>query len=82
MFGIASEDSKNFHDTISKNIRKLRLKKSLTQLDISLLMGFNNPSFITNAESINSNKKFNLTQLHKLSIILEVDICKFFIVDN
>ena len=82
MCEITSEDSKMFHDNISKNIRKLRLQKSLTQLDISLLMGFNNPSFITNAESINSDKKFNLTQLHKLSIILEVDICKFFIVDN
>jgi transcriptional regulator with XRE-family HTH domain len=53
MCKITSEDSKNFHDNISKNVRKLRLEKSLTQLDISLLMGFNNnPSFITNAESI------------------------------
>jgi len=75
---VTSVDSEIFHNNISRNVRKFRIEKSLTQLDISLLMGFNNPSFITNAESNNSEKKFNLTQLHKLSIILEIDICQFF----
>ncbi|AXH15378.1 helix-turn-helix domain-containing protein [Malaciobacter mytili] len=72
------EESEKFHQNISKNIRKIRKEKKLTQLDVSLALGFSNPSFITNAESEKSKKKFNLNQLYKLSIIFNVDICEFF----
>ena len=75
---ITEEESYNFHQNISKNVRKIRKEKSLTQLDVSLALGFSNPSFVTNAESEKSDKKFNLNQLHKLSIIFEVNICEFF----
>ncbi len=78
MCEITSEDSKSFHNNISNNVRFFRKEKLMTQLDVSLDLGFNNPSFVTNAESINSNKKFNLTQLHKLSVILNINICEFF----
>lgn len=75
---ITEEESNNFHQNISNNVRRVRKEKGLTQLDVSLALGFSNPSFVTNAESLNSDKKFNLNQLHKLSIIFEVDICEFF----
>lgn len=75
---ITEEESNQFHHKISENVRKIRQEKKLTQLDVSLALGFSNPSFLTNAESKNSNKKFNLNQLHKLSVIFDVDICEFF----
>lgn len=75
---ITEEESSKFHEKISQNVRRIRVEKGLTQLDVSLALGFSNPSFITNAESINSDKKFNLNQLHKLSKVLDVDICEFF----
>jgi len=75
---ITNDETIEFHNNVSKNVKKIRQEKKLTQLDVSLALGFNNPSFVTNAESPNNDKKFNLTQLHKLSIILDVDICEFF----
>lgn len=75
---ITEEESNKFHQNISKNVRRIRQEKLLTQLDVSLALGFSNPSFVTNAESEKSDKKFNLNQLHKLSIIFEVNICEFF----
>ena len=75
---ITEEESNRFHQNISKNVRKIRKEKGLTQLDVSLSLGFSNPSFMTNAESENSEKKFNLNQLHKLSVVFDVDICEFF----
>jgi len=79
---ITEEDSVKFHQNISKNVRKIRREKKLTQLDVSIALGFSNPSFITNAESNTSNKKFNLNQLHKLSIIFDIPICEFFKVNE
>ncbi|RXJ67672.1 transcriptional regulator [Halarcobacter ebronensis] len=75
---ITEEESNKFHQNISKNVRKIRQEKNLTQLDVSLALGLSNPSFITNAESMSSDKKFNLNQLHKLSIIFNINICEFF----
>lgn len=75
---ITEEESEKFHQNISKNVRRVRKEKGLTQLDVSLALGFSNPSFITNAESNNSDKKFNLNQLHKLSVLFDVEICEFF----
>jgi transcriptional regulator with XRE-family HTH domain len=75
---ITEEESNKFHQNISKNVRRIRQENNLTQLDVSLALGLSNPSFITNAESISSDKKFNLNQLHKLSIIFNVNICEFF----
>jgi len=75
---ITEEESNKFHQNISKNVRRLRQENNLTQLDVSLALGLSNPSFITNAESMSSDKKFNLNQLHKLSIIFNVNICEFF----
>jgi transcriptional regulator with XRE-family HTH domain len=67
-----------FHQNISANVKRLRKDKNITQLQVSQALGFTNPSFITNAESVNSDKRFNLNQLHKLSIFFNVDICEFF----
>lgn len=75
---ITEEESNKFHQNISKNVRRIRQENNLTQLDVSLALGLSNPSFITNAESMSSDKKFNLNQLHKLSIIFNVNICEFF----
>ncbi|MEA2017040.1 MAG: helix-turn-helix transcriptional regulator [Campylobacterota bacterium] len=75
---ITEEESELFHKQISKQVKKIRVSQNLTQLDVSLKLGLSNPSFITNAESPNSEKKFNLNQLHKLSLIFNVNICDFF----
>ena len=75
---ITGEETDKLHKKVSENVRKIRLNKNLTQLDVSLALGLSNPSFVTNAESLNSSKKFNLNQLYKLSIIFDVELCEFF----
>ena len=75
---ITEEETDKFHQKVSENVRKIRLNKNLTQLDVSLALGLSNPSFVTNAESLKSSKRFNLNQLYKLSIIFDVDLCEFF----
>ncbi|RXK01160.1 transcriptional regulator [Arcobacter sp. CECT 8986] len=79
---VTEDDLNNFHNTISKNVRRIRKEKKLTQLDVSLALGLSTPSFITNAESLNSKKRFNINQLYKLAIFFKVDISEFFKVEK
>ena len=61
-----------------KNVAKLRKAKGLSQLDLSLQMGYKSISIVSGAEVYYKNTHFNLEHLLKISQILEVDICEFF----
>ena len=71
-----SEDE--LHILIGANVARLRKKANLSQLALSLEMGNNSPSLVSSAEIYTNNRHFNISQLHKISIILEIDICEFF----
>jgi transcriptional regulator with XRE-family HTH domain len=66
------------HKIIGKNVAKLRKAKGLSQLDLSLQMGYKSVSVVSGAEIYYNNIHFNIEQLLKISQILEVDICDFF----
>lgn len=66
------------HKKIANNIKKIRLKKGLSQEYIALSMGFTTATFYTNGENFKNNKHFNLEHLIKIAYILDVDICEFF----
>ena len=36
---ITEEETDKFHQKVSENVRKIRLNKNLTQLDVSLALG-------------------------------------------
>ncbi|PHO12562.1 transcriptional regulator [Malaciobacter marinus] len=63
---------------IGKNVARLRQKANMSQLDLSLEMGNKSTSLISSAELYKNKRKFNIAQLHKISKILNVDICEFF----
>jgi transcriptional regulator with XRE-family HTH domain len=67
---------------IGKNVAKYRKAKGLSQLDLSLQMGYKSVSVVSGSEICYSNKHFNLEQLLKISQILDVDLCKFFTSDS
>lgn len=69
---------KQLYSLIGKNVAKYRKEKGLSQLDLSLQMGYKSVSVISGSEICYGNKHFNLEQLLKISQILEVDICEFF----
>ena len=52
--------------------------KGLSQLELSLQMGYKSVSVVSGSEICYGNKHFNLEQLLKISQILDVELCDFF----
>jgi transcriptional regulator with XRE-family HTH domain len=62
---------------IGKNVARIRKEKGLSQLDLSLQMGYKSVSIVSGAEIYYNGKHFNLEHLLKISQILDVNICDF-----
>ena len=67
----------DFYKRVGQNVAKYRIEKNLSQLELSLLMGYKSVSVVSGAEIYYKGKHFNLEHLLKISQILEVDICEF-----
>lgn len=67
-----------FYRIIGKNVARLRKEKGLSQLDLSLQMGYKSVSVVSGAEIYYNSKHFNLEHLLKIAQVLDVDICEFF----
>ena len=68
----------NFHRTIASNVARIRKTKGLSQLDLSLAIGYKSCSLVAGAEAGYKNVHFNLEQLYRIAFALEVDISEFF----
>ena len=66
------------YQIIGKNVASIRKEKGLSQLDLSLQMGYKSVSIVSGAEIYYNGKHFNLEHLLKISQILDVNICDFF----
>jgi len=75
---ITPEKMDEIHITIGKNVKNIRNKKGLSQLQLALELGYKSVSVISLGEIYKNKKHFNLIQLAKISKILNVDICEFF----
>ena len=63
---------------IGNNVAKFRKRANMSQLELSLEMGNKSTSLVASAEIYKNNRKFNITQLHKISNILNIEFCEFF----
>ena len=63
---------------IGKKVKELRESKNMTQLDLSLEMGYKSVSLISAAELCNDGKHFNIEHLYRISKIFDEDIGYFF----
>ena len=72
------EEIKIFHRVISNNIKKIRKKKNITQLDLALTIGHKSMSTIGKIEAGLEDKHYNVEQLYKIAKALDVNICEFF----
>lgn len=63
---------------IGQNVAKYRKEKGLSQLDLSLAMGYKSVSVVSGAEIYYNGKHFNLEHLLKISQILNIEISEFF----
>lgn len=63
-----------FYRRIACNVAKMRKEKGLSQLDLSLALGYKSVSLVAGAESGYNNIHFNLEHLFKIAKVLEIDI--------
>jgi len=66
------------HKKIGMNVKRLRLEKKLTQLELAMAIGQRSTTIISQAE-LGSKKHFNIEQLYKLSKVLNCEISDFFL---
>ncbi|KLE02216.1 helix-turn-helix domain-containing protein [Aliarcobacter butzleri] len=62
---------------IGRNVAKFRKQRKLSQLELSLRMGYKSVSVVSGAEVYYNGKHFNLEHLLKISQILDVEIAEF-----
>lgn len=72
------EEISELYKHIGKKVKELREANNMTQLELSLEMGYKSVSLVSAAELCNSNKHFNIEHLYKISKILNQDIEYFF----
>ena len=68
---------KHFHKLIGENVKRIREEKGFSQRALSLAIGQESTSIISQAE-LGKGKHFNIEQLYKISEELNVDFCEFF----
>lgn len=61
------------HVEIGTKVKEERNKKNMTQLELSLAMGYKSVSLVSAAEVAN-NKHFNLEHLYKIAKILDIPL--------
>ncbi len=66
--------SEQLYKLIGKNVAKYRKAKGMSQLDLSLKMGYKSVSVVSGCEICYKSKHFNLAQLLKISQILEIEL--------
>lgn len=70
-------DNENYiYELVSKNIKRIRKEKKLTQEQLANKMGYST-QFISNIESKN-HQTFSLGTLWRLVLVLDIDITELF----
>lgn len=65
-------------DIVSKNVKKYREKKGLTQLELALEIGLSGGAYLGRCEIRKPNHHFNIKHLAKISRVLNIPIINFF----
>lgn len=74
---ITQNEIDNFYRNLGKKVKEERTKRNVTQLQLSLSMGYKSVSLVSAAELYSKRKHFNLEHLYKISKILDVEISVF-----
>ncbi|RLA83172.1 MAG: XRE family transcriptional regulator [Epsilonproteobacteria bacterium] len=75
---IDENDVKEFKENVACNVKKIRLSKNVTQNELAQTIGHKSMSTIGKIEAGIENKHYNIEQLYKISVALNVDIGEFF----
>ncbi len=66
-----------FYTLVSENVKRFRLEKGISQMDLGLEIGIKSVAFFSNAECNRYGKHFNLEHIYKIANALDIDICHF-----
>lgn len=78
MVDLSEKDIKTFYDEIALKIKDIRKEKNVSQMELAHCIGHKSMSTIGKIEACLENKHYNLEQLYRISLALEVDIKEFF----
>ncbi|MDR0408573.1 MAG: helix-turn-helix domain-containing protein [Campylobacteraceae bacterium] len=75
---VTIEEEKEFFENISRNVKRVRKEKKMSQLETALSIGQQSSGFYASIENYAHGKHFNLKHLLRLSKLFEVPIEEFF----
>ena len=67
----------DFYKMIGANVKRLRVAKGMTQMDLSYALGFKSVGLVSQAEIYLKGQHFNLKHLFLISHILKCDVRDF-----
>lgn len=76
---ISTNEIDEFYKLIGKNVARIRKNNNISQLELSLKLGYKSVSLVSGAEICYNGVHFNLEHLYKISKILNTNINEFFI---
>ncbi|MFA6629030.1 MAG: helix-turn-helix transcriptional regulator [Sulfuricurvum sp.] len=68
----------NTYIEIGRNVKRIRMEKGFSQLQLAQSIGHKSVSIVSLAEIYHNKQHFNIEHLAKIAYILDVDICEFF----
>ena len=68
--------TEEFYKKVGQNVARYRKEAGLSQLELSLQMGYKSISIVSSAEIYYKGKHFNLDHLLRISQILDIEICE------
>lgn len=77
-YDFSKDEVERVYKIIGLNVKKYRILRGLTQLDLSYEMGNKSVSLVSSCEPCTNGKHFNVEHLYKISKILEIPIGNFF----
>lgn len=75
---VTKSELDDYFRTISANVKRIRIEKGMSQLEVALSIGQKSSGFYANAENYSHEKKFNLEHLCKLAKLFDVKVESFF----
>lgn len=75
---LPNEYTKELYLKIGKNVKQIRTRKGISQLQLAHAIGHKSVTVISCAELCINNYHFNIEHLAKIAYVLEVEICDFF----
>lgn len=75
---ISDEQMKVIYKQIGRNVKKIRERNKISQLNLALSIGHKSVGVISNSELCLQDKHFNIEHLVKIANVLEVELIEFF----